>query len=528
LKKVLIADPVAKEGIETLTTAGLEADAVKGLSLDELKQRIADAEGLIVRSETKVTAEVMDAAKALKVIGRAGVGVDNIDVPAATQRGIVVLNSPEGNTVAACEHTWALILGLARNVPDAVASLRQGEWKRSQFVGVELYGKTLGIIGLGKIGREVAKRARAFEMRVIAYDPFITVQQADRMGVELYELDDLLEKADFVTLHMPLTKDTQRLICKERFERMKPTAYLINAARGGLICEDDLVEALNAGQLAGAALDVFKEEPLQPESPLIACPRLVLTPHLGASTREAQIGVAVDAAEQIVAVLDGKPARSAVNMPYIPSEILSYIQPYMQLAEKIGRLQVQQAEGRVESVDVVYAGDLAEYEVGPITRSLLKGMLDPMLGSSAVTFVNAPLLAEQRGVKVTESKTPISEDYASLIRVEVQTDKGRHVVSGTLFGKRDTRIIDLDGYRVNVETSGYALLSRHTDRPGIVGRVGTLLGENGINIGGMHVGRAEPGEQAIMMLTVDSPVPPDILARVAELDGVQNAKLIEF
>ncbi|MBW3624096.1 MAG: phosphoglycerate dehydrogenase [Armatimonadetes bacterium] len=528
MKKVLIADPVAKEGIETLRAAGLEVDAAKSLPLDELKERIAEAEGLIVRSETKVTAEILDAAKQLRVIGRAGVGVDNIDVSAATQRGIVVLNSPEGNTIAACEHTWSLLLALARNVPDAVASLRAGEWKRSQFVGVELYSKTIGIIGLGKIGREVAKRARAFEMRVIAYDPFITRQQADRLGVEIDELDPLLERADFITLHMPLTKDTQRLLCKERFEKMKPTAYLINAARGGLICEDDLVEALNAGKLAGAALDVFKEEPLPPESPLIACPRLILTPHLGASTREAQIGVAVDVAEQIVDVLDGKPARSAVNMPFIPSEVLSVIEPYIQLAEKVGRLQVQRAEGRVESVDVVYAGDLAEHEIGPITRSLLKGLLEPMLGSGTVTFVNAPLLAEQRGIKVTESKTPISEDYASLIRVTVQTDKGRHIVSGTLFGKRDIRIIEIDGYRVDVEPQGYALMSRHIDKPGIVGRVGSLLGENGINIAGMHVGRAGRGEEAVMILNVDNPVPPELVAQVAEQEGMINAKLVEF
>lgn len=528
MKKVLIADPVAREGVEKLTDAGIETDVQKQLPLEELKERIADADGLIVRSETKVTAEILDAAKRLRVIGRAGVGVDNIDVPAATQRGIVVLNSPEGNTVAACEHTWALILALARNVPDAVSSLRKGEWKRSQFVGVELYGKTLGVIGLGKIGREVAKRARAFEMRVIAYDPFITVQQADRIGVELFELDELLERSDFVTLHMPLTKDTQRLICKERLEKMKPSAFLFNVARGGLICEDDLAVALNEGRLAGAALDVFKEEPLPPESPLLACPRLIVTPHLGASTREAQVGVAVDVAEQIVEVLDGKPARSAVNMPFIPSEVLTVIEPYMQLAEKIGRLQVQQAEGRVESVEVVYAGDLADYEVGPITRSLLKGVLDPMLGSGVVTFVNAPLLAEQRGIRVTESKTPIGEDYTDLIRVEVQTDKGCHSVSGTLFGKRDIRIIDVDGYRVDVEPSGYALMSRHIDKPGIVGRVGTLLGENGINIGGMHVGRAGQGDEAVMILNVDSPIPPEIVQQVADLEGMQNAKLIEF
>jgi D-3-phosphoglycerate dehydrogenase len=524
--KVLVADPIATEGIARLQAAGIEVDAARNLPPDELHRRIADADGLIVRSETQVTPEVLAAATQLRVIGRAGVGIDNIHVPTATERGIVVLNSPGGNTTAACEHTWALLLALARNVPDAVASLRTGEWKRSQFVGVELYGKTLGIMGLGNIGRAMAERARAFEMHVIAYDPFITHQQADRYGVELVDLDPLLERADFITLHLLLTKDTHHLICKEQLAKLKPTAYLVNTARGGLVCEDELAEALREGRLAGAAIDVFEKEPLPPDSPLLSCPRLIITPHLGASTREAQIGVAVDVADQILEVLNGRPARGAVNMPFIPTEILSTIQPFMRLAEKIGRLQMQQAEGRVEGVDVVYAGDLADHEVGPITRSLLKGLLEPML--HGVTYVNAPLLAEQRGIKVTESKTPINEDYASLIRVTVKTDKGAHSVSGTLFGKRDIRIIDMDGFPVNVEPEGYALMSRHTDKPGIVGRVGTLMGESGINIAGMQLGRAGMGQQAVMILTVDSPVPAPLLERVAQLEGMMNARLIEF
>ncbi len=525
--KVLVADPIAPEGIATLKAAGIDVDVAKALPPDEFHRRLADADGLIVRSETKVTAEAMAVATQLRVIGRAGVGVDNIDVPAATQRGIVVLNSPEGNTVAACEHTWALLLALARRVPKAVASLSAGEWRRSEFMGVELYGKTLGIVGLGKIGREVAKRARAFEMKVIAYDPFLTLQQAEKIGVELVDLDPLLQRADFVTLHLPLTKDTQNLIAADRLAKMKPSAYLVNAARGGLIHEADLIAALKEGRLAGAALDVFPKEPLSPDSPLLDCPRLMLTPHLGASTLEAQVGVAVDVAEQIRDVLSGQPARSAVNMPFIPAEVLAFIRPFMELAEKIGRFHAQQVDGRVEGVEIVYAGDLADHDVGPITRSLLKGMLEPMLGS-AVTFVNAPLLAEQRGIKVTETKTGMAEDYASLVRVCVQTDKGIRSVAGTLFGKRDIRIIDMDGYRMNVAPEGFCLLSRHNDRPGIVGRVGSLLGESGVNIAGMQLGRAAPGQEAVMIMNVDHAIPEEILSRLAALEGMMNARLIEF
>jgi D-3-phosphoglycerate dehydrogenase len=526
--KVLVADPIAPEGIEKLKKAGIEADIAKGLPLDELKRRIADADGLIVRSETKVTEEVMSAAPNLKAIGRAGVGVDNIDVPAATERGIVVVNSPEGNTVAACEQTWALLLSAARKTADAVASLRSGEWKRSQFVGVELYGKTLAVIGLGKIGREVAKRARAFEMQVIAYDPFLSRAQAEKIGVELLDLDEALSRADFVTLHLPLTKDTRNLIGKKQLAKMKPTAFLVNVARGGLVNEAELIESLKSDWLSGAALDVFSEEPLPSDSPLFDCPRLILTPHLGASTLEAQIGVAVDVAEQLLDILNGKPARSAVNMPFIPTEALAFLQPFMDLAEKIGRFHVQQADGRVESVDLTYFGELAEHEINPITRSFLKGLMEPMLGGGTVTFVNAPLLAESRGIRVIESKSSVAEDYTSQIRATVRTDLKTYTIAGALFGKRDIRIIEVDGYRMDVEPDGYALLSRHNDKPGIIGRVGTLLGEAGINIAGMHLGRDTRGQQAVMLMNVDDPIPQALLDRLAALEGMHNARLIEF
>jgi len=524
--RVLVSDPIAEEGIEVLRRE-FEVDVRTGISKEELVRIIPEYDALVVRSETKVTPEVIEAGSALKVIGRAGVGVDNIAVDAATRRGIIVVNSPEGNTIAAAEHTMALLLAMSRNIPQAVASLRAGEWKRSKFVGVEVYGKVLGIIGLGKIGREVARRARGFAMEVIANDPFITAEQAERLGVSLVELDELLRRSDYVSIHVPITKDTRRLLSAERLAVMKPGARIVNCARGGIIDEEALLDAVREGRIAGAALDVFEKEPPDPDDPILKCEQIVVTPHLGASTREAQIGVAVDVAEQIVDVLNGRPARSAVNMPYVSREVLAVIEPFLPLAERMGRFLAQLVDGRVGMVDAVYRGDLADTEVSPLTRAALKGLLEPVL-SEAVTYVNAPLIAEGRGIRVTESKTPISEEYTNLIEMTVQSDVASHTVSGTIFGKRDMRIVEVDGYRVDVEPAGYALISQHTDRPGIIGRVGTALGQAGINIAGMHVGRKERGQQAVMILNVDDYVPPDLVRHIATLEGVHNARLVEF
>jgi D-3-phosphoglycerate dehydrogenase len=524
--KVLVSDPIAKEGIEILQK-GAQVDVRTGLSKEELISIIPEYDALVVRSETKVTPEVIEAGRSLKVIGRAGVGVDNIAVDAATRRGIIVVNSPEGNTIAAAEHTMALILALSRNIPQAVASLRTGEWKRSKFVGVEVYGKTLGIIGLGKIGREVAKRAKGFAMEVIANDPFITTEHAERLGVRLVELEELLRQSDYVSLHVPINKDTRMLLSAERIAMMKPGARLINCARGGIVDEKALLAAVEEGRIAGAALDVFEKEPPDPDDPILKCEKIIVTPHLGASTMEAQIGVAVDVAEQILNVLSGRPARSAVNLPYVPPEVLAVIEPFLPLAERMGRFLAQLVDGRIGYVEAVYKGDLAETEVSPLTRAVLKGILEPVL-SEVVTYVNAPIAAENRGIRVVESKTPSSEEYTSLIEVTAKSDTSSHTVSGTIFGKRDMRIVELDGYRVDLEPEGYALISRHMDRPGIIGRVGTALGQAGINIAGMHVGRKQRGQEAVMILNVDDYVPPDLVRHIASLEWVNNAKLVDF
>jgi D-3-phosphoglycerate dehydrogenase len=526
LSKVLVSDPIAQEGINKLKE-GAEVVVKTGLPPAELIEIIPEFEGLVVRSETKVTSDVLHAARNLKVVARAGVGVDNIDVAVATERGVLVVNSPEGNTIAAAEHTIALMLSMSRNIPTAHASLTQGEWKRSKFVGVEVYGKTLGVIGLGKIGREVAKRARGLEMQVLGVDPFISPEQAERLGIQLTEMEELIAKSDYITVHVPMTRETRGLLNRDRFAKMKRGVRIINCARGGIVSQEDLAQALKDGVVAGAALDVFEQEPLDPNSPLLGLPNLVLTPHLGASTREAQIGVAMDVAEQVLDVLAGKTARSAVNLPFVNPEVMSVLQPFMFLAEKMGRFHQQQAEGRITSVDVVYRGDLADMEVSPISRALLKGLLQPLL-SDTVTFVNAPLLAEGRGIRVVESKTPHCEDYTHLIEVSVKSTKGTVTTTGTLFGKHDVRIVGVDGFRVDVEPRGYAIVSRHIDTPGIVGRVGTALGKSGVNIAGMHLGRSEPGKLAVMLMNVDQPIPDALLDEIAQMEGVSNARLVEF
>jgi D-3-phosphoglycerate dehydrogenase len=524
--KVLVADPIAQEGVAILQQQA-EVDVRTGLPKDELIRAIPDYDALVVRSETKVTPDVIEAGRSLKVIGRAGVGVDNIAVDAATRRGIIVVNSPEGNTIAAAEHTIALLLALSRNIPQAVASLRAGEWKRSRFVGVEVYNKVLGVLGLGKIGREVARRARGLAMEVIATDPFITAEQAERLGVQLVELDELLRRSDYLTIHIPITKETRGLISAERLAAMKQGARLINCARGGIVDERALVAAVENGHLAGAAVDVFEQEPPDPSNPMLQCDKIVVTPHLGASTHEAQIGVAVDVAEQILDVLNGKPARSAVNMPYVSREVLGVIEPFLPLAERMGRFLAQFVDGRIGAVDAVYKGELADTEVSPLTRAALKGLLEPVL-SESVTYVNAPLIAESRGIRVTESRTPVSEEYTNLVELTVRSDKASHTVSGTLFGKRDIRIVEVDGYRVDVEPEGYAIVSHHIDRPGVIGRVGTELGQAGINIAGMHVGRKSAGREALMILNVDEQVPDDLIRRIAAAEGMFDARMVEF
>ena len=525
--RALVSDPIADAGLEILRRdPDIEVVVKTDHTPDELKRAVAEADALLVRSQTKVTANVIEAAPRLKVIARAGVGVDNVDVPAATRRGIIVLNSPEGNTIAATEHTIALLLALSRRIPEAYDSMRKGEWKRSKFVGVEVYNKVLGIIGLGKIGAEVARRARALGMRLLAFDPFIATELAERLGVELVTLDDLLARSDYITIHTPLTKDTRGLIGKAELEQAKRGVRIINTARGGIVDERALADAVKAGIVAGAAVDVFEEEPPK-DSPLVGVDGIIVTPHLGASTEEAQIKVAVDVAEQVVDVLHGRPARTAVNVTPLRPEALAALQPYITLAEKIGRLQAQLAQGHLTDLEIVYSGDIAELDVTVVTRSFLVGLLQPAL-EEPVNLVNVPLLAEARGMKIKESKSTTAEDYASLITARVAWKGGEHVIAGTLFGRNDLRVVRIDEYRVDFQPAGYMLVADHHDRPGVIGKVGTILGNEDINIAGMHVGRKTVRGKAMMILSVDSPIPPPVMKKICRLASMYHCALVEL
>lgn len=525
--KILVADPIAEEGVARLREVG-QVDVITKQTPDQLKANLPNYDALVVRSETKVTADVLaEAGDRLKVIGRAGVGVDNIDLPAATAKGVIVVNSPDGNTLAAAEHTMALLMSVARNVPAANASVQAGEWKRSQFVGVQLYNKTLGIVGLGKIGREVAARARAFDMDILAYDPYLSEEAADRLGVTLADLDRLFRESDFLTFHIPLTSQTRHMVGAEQLAVMKPTARIVNVARGGIIDEAALRKAIDDGGIAGAAIDVFEKEPMPADSPLHGSPRIITTPHLGASTEEAQKAVVMDVAEQIADIMAGRPARAAVNMPAVDPRMYALLEPYLRLAETIGSLHAQLRATPVTSVDVVYSGDVAAMDVRPLTRAVLKGLLDPIMQES-VNYVNAPLLAEERAIRVVESKTDEPSDYTDLISVTVHNQSGPHTIQGTKFGAKDIRIVEVEGYRMDVEPTGLALITRHIDQPGMIGRVGMLLGESDVNIGNMQVGRVGKGHEAIMVLTVDEPIPDPLMERLRQLDGISDAKLIAF
>ena len=524
--KVLVSDPLAPSGIELLQ-AEFAVDVRPKLPAEELLKIIGDYDALVVRSETKVTAKVIDAAARLKVIGRAGVGVDNIDVEAATRRGIIVLNAPEGNTVAATEHTIAMMLALARNIPQAHASLSSGKWERGKFMGVEVRGKTLGILGLGRIGSGVARRALALEMEIMAYDPYVTDEQAEVLGIRLAELDEILAQADFITIHLPLTNETRGLLGRDAFAKMKPGVRIINCARGGIIDEAALAEALASGAVAGAALDVFSSEPVDPGHPLLKAERVVLTPHLGASTAEAQVGVAVDVARGVIAALKGEPVLTAVNMTPVPAHVLEVIRPYLNLVEKMGCLAVHLAEGRLSRVDVEYNGGISEIDTRMLTTGVLKGLLNPIL-QEAINYVNAPAVAKARGIKVRETKSKETANFANLISVRVGTDRGEIKVAGTLFGLTEARIVMIDGYRVDVDPQGWLLICPHIDQPGMVGKVGTIMGENGINIAGMQVGRTTQAGTSIMVLAVESDVPTPVMLKIKAVDGILGAKLVNF
>ncbi|HHI96422.1 MAG TPA: phosphoglycerate dehydrogenase [Thermodesulfatator atlanticus] len=526
--KVLVSDPIAEDGIKILKDAGLEVVVKTGLSKDELIQELQqDVEAIIIRSATKMTAEVIEAAPKLKLIARAGTGLDNVDLEAANRRGIVVMNCPGGNTVSAAEHTIAMMLALARNIPQATASMKAGKWEKKKFMGREITGKTLGIIGLGRIGSVVAERAKGLKMRVIAYDPYVNPDQAAKMGIEIMSLEELLPQADFITIHVPLTKETRGFINKEKFDQMKDGVMFIHCARGGIVNEKDLYEAMVSGKVAGAALDVFEEEPPPPDYPLFKLENFICTPHLGASTVEAQKNVALAIASQVVDFLVHGVVRNAVNMPSVSAELLPVLKPYLSLAEKLGALQAQLAEGPIQEVNIEYQGDVANLDTKPLTVALLKGLLSPALRED-VNYVNAPIRAKERGIKVTESKVNTAEDFLNLIKVRIKYPGGENVVGGTIFGKKEPRIVQINNFRLDAIPEGHMLYLMNEDRPGVIGQIGITIGEEGVNISRMHVGQ-EPAKKAnIILLCVDQPVPEKLLAKLAALPAVKMVKALEL
>lgn len=514
--KVLIADPISKSGIDLLSKY-CEVDVKTGLSKENLIEIIPVYDALIVRSETKVDRDVISAGKNLKIIGRAGVGVDNIDVDSATERGIIVVNAPEGNTISACEHTFALMLSLARNIPDANASLKRGEWKRKEFIGVELYGKTLGVIGLGRIGLAVSQRALSFGMEVIGYDPYITKERIIEMGIKPVTLEELYANSDFITLHTPLTSDTRNLIDKSAFLKMKRGVRIINCARGGIINEQDLIWAIEEGIVAGAAIDVFEKEPPPSDSPILKNNKIIVTPHLGASTVEAQERVAQIVVEDILRLFRGEPIKNGVNIGTIKNP---EIFPFMKLGDLLGRFAVQLMDTPVNSIDVIYSGKITGYDCNPITASTISGVLQQGL-TVPVNLVNAFLIAKQRGISISERRISETEGFENLITLELN----RNVrVSGTLLENKEARLIKYNNYYLNVAFSTHMLFTEHIDVPGIIGRIGTILGANNINIGFMQVGRSE--RDAVMILSVDSPVSDDILQDIKKIENIKLVKRI--
>lgn len=523
--KILVADGVSPKGIDILSK-DFEVVVKDKLSAEELLQIIPQFEGLIVRSASKVTKEVFEVAKKLKVVGRAGVGVDNIDIAAATEKGVIVLNAPEGNTIAATEHTMAMMLAMARNIPIANETLQKGEWNRKKYVGVELRGKVLGVIGLGRIGNGVAKRAQAFDMEVIGYDPYVNEERAKNMGIEVTSLDDIYARADFITVHMPLTPETKNMINKDTMAKMKKGVRLINCARGGIIDEADLAEAVKHGIVAGAAIDVFESEPLGLDHPLVGVPNIVLTPHLGASTVEAQIGVSVDVAHGVAAALRGEPVSTAVNMAPVSAQTMKLIKPYFVLAERMGCTARYLSEGAVNEVVVSYNGEIAELDTKMITTAVLKGMLNPIL-QDAVNYVNAPGIAKMRNIKVKEVKEKESRSFANLITIEIKAGKDSVKVEGTLFGE-EARIVMINDYRVDVDPHARILICPHINYPGVIGKVGSIMGAADINISSMQVGKTDVSGTNIMVLTVDNDIPTYILNAVIGIEGIFGAKLVNF
>jgi D-3-phosphoglycerate dehydrogenase len=525
--RILVSDPLSEAGIKIFEEApGIEVEVKTGLTPDELKGIIGQYEGLAIRSATKVTSDIIEAGNNLKVIGRAGIGLDNVDIPAASKRGIVVMNTPEGNTITTAEHAISMLMALSRNIPQATASLKQGKWEKKQLQGRELFNKTLGLIGAGNIGRIVADRAKGMKMNVIVCDPYIPPETLEKQDLEPVGFDELLMRADYITIHTPRTDETLNMINRDTLAKMKPGAMLVNCARGGIVNEDDLYEALSSGHLGGAALDVFDTEP-PGNIKLMGLSNFICTPHLGASTVEAQDNVSKDVARQIVAYLLHGTVKNAVNVPSISAELMNVLRPYVTLVERMGSFQTQMAASAVLEVQIDYRGAITEYDVAPLTTAMLKGLLTPLL-TDDVNYVNARYLATDRGIKVVESRTETSEDFASLIKLTVRTLEARNIVSGTIFGKNMPRILRINNFYLEAIPEGHILLIQNEDRPGVIGRIGTTLGKHGINISRMQVGEEREKKQNVILLTTSMVVSNEALRDLSNLDHVYSARRIEL
>ena len=521
--KVLVTEPLSESGLDLLRQ-DLEVDVRPDLATQGLPEAIGPYDGLIIRSQTKVTDEVLDRATALKVIGRAGIGLDNVDVEAATRRGIMVVSAPESNIISAAEHTLALLLAQARNIPQAHAALKAGRWERERFQGVELHGKTLGVIGLGRVGTMVAHRALAFGLRVIAFDPYVSKERAKSLGVELSpNLEALLVQADFITIHLPRTAETEGLIGERELSLMKEGARLVNTARGGIVDERALVNAVRDGKIAGAALDVFATEPVPPANPLLHFDEVVVTPHLGASTLEAQDKAGTAIAQMVRLALKGEFVPYAVNVP-AAGEVSEEVRPFLGLAEKLGGILTGLVGGPMHALEAEYVGHIAEHDTRVLTLAALKGALTPVV-HEPVSFVNAAVLARERGLSVSERKSSASREYVNLVTVRAETEGGQVAVSGTVVGKRDgERLVQVWGFDLDMAPARHMVFFLYEDRPGVIGKVGSLLGSAGINIASMEVGRKEAGGTALMGLTVDSPIPPKVLADIEREIGAERAR----
>ncbi|NJR78215.1 phosphoglycerate dehydrogenase [Sphingomonas corticis] len=525
MPKVLISDKMDPRAAEIFRERGVEVDEITGKTPDELKAMIGQYDGLAIRSSTKVTKDILEHATNLKVVGRAGIGVDNVDIPAASAKGVVVMNTPFGNSITTAEHAIALMFALARQLPEADASTQAGKWEKNRFMGVELTGKTLGLIGAGNIGSIVADRALGLKMKVVAFDPFLTEERAVEMGVTKATLDELLARADFITLHTPLTDQTRNILSAENLAKTKAGVRIINCARGGLIDEAALKAGLDSGHIAGAALDVFVEEPAK-ASPLFGTPGFVSTPHLGASTTEAQVNVAIQVAEQMADYLVSGGVTNALNMPSLSAEEAPKLRPYMGLAEKLGSLVGQLTTGAIDRVSIHREGAAAELNPKPVTSAVLTGFLRTQ--TDTVNMVNAPVLARDRGMEVREVRIEREGDYHTLLRVSVRTADGERSVAGTLFGDANPRLVELFGIKVEADLAGHMLYVVNEDAPGFIGRIGTLLGERGVNIGTFHLGRRQAGGEAVLLLSVDGAVSPELLAQVKALPGVKTAMGLSF